>query len=110
MASLSQFLHSSAPFGDGGRQEGQFLGTGSLLIWEAICRVSYVLESEGRVCGLPKLLSDFLAPSYPEPLVPFAPLQNCIHSMAEKSRESWKQAESWQTIFSAVLSLAFYYL
>lgn len=93
---------------------GSSVCTVSVLVWEAAGRVTSLPESGGGVGELSALFSDFLAPSFPEPRVLPAPLQNCFHFMSKKkSLETWKWAEELGEHFQcivAVWGLTFYYV
>ena len=82
----------------------------SLLVWKAVGRVILLSESGGRVCGFLEPFSDFLAPSFPEPLV-LPLLYNTVFILCQKKHlKLGNRQKSWQNIFSATLSLTFYHL
>ena len=84
--------------------------TRSLLAWEAVGRVIPLPESGVRVSGFPEPFSDFLAPSFPEPLVlPLLYSSAFILCQKNNLKLGYRQ-KSWQNIFSATLGLTFYHL
>lgn len=72
---------------------GSSVRTVSVLVWEAVGRITPLPESGRGVGELSGLCSDFLAPWFPEPRVLPAPLQNCFHFMSKKKKKS---LETWK--------------